>query len=455
MRFKKITKPSEVDLNIVGAKLLLGNQLLDGGISIEEGKIIKIGKEPSLPKADKIHDVKGLLTIPGLIDTHVHLRDLQLSYKEDFHTGTCAAAAGGFTTILDMPNNIPPTYSAANLRLRRDEAMTKVIVNVGFHAGLVDDKSEIRKMSSMGIYSFKLYMNNRHSQIDIENDAALAENFSTCKMINVPITVHAEDRPTIEQRINKFKGKPIELKDYCYIHDSDVEEKAVKRIIGIAEKTGATIHICHISNGSTIDEIEKARDKGISVTGEITPHHMILSQDDLEKLGGWALMDPPLRKISETENLWNSLSNKEFLTVASDHAPHTLLEKSSQDIREIIPGIPGLETTLPILLTKVSRGRLSLSAIPQILAERPAKIFGLKGKGELSEGADADITILDLKKEFVIDPDKFHSKARYSPFAGENCVGCVSKVFLAGKMIFENGEILTPPGSGQVLGVQT
>jgi dihydroorotase len=421
LRFKKITKPSEVDLNIVGAKLLLGNQLLDGGISIEEGKIIKIGKEPSLPKADKIHDVKGLLTIPGLIDTHVHLRDLQLSYKEDFHTGTCAAAAGGFTTILDMPNNIPPTYSAANLRLRRDEAMTKVIVNVGFHAGLVDDKSEIRKMSSMGIYSFKLYMNNRHSQIDIENDAALAENFSTCKMINVPITVHAEDRPTIEQRINKFKGKPIELKDYCYIHDSDVEEKAVKRIIGIAEKTGATIHICHISNGSTIDEIEKARDKGISVTGEITPHHMILSQDDLEKLGGW----------------------------------DTLLEKSSQDIREIIPGIPGLETTLPILLTKVSRGRLSLSAIPKILAERPAKIFGLKGKGELSEGADADITILDLKKEFVIDPDKFHSKARYSPFAGENCVGCVSKVFLAGKMIFENGEILTPPGSGQVLGVQT
>ncbi|WP_455278097.1 dihydroorotase [[Eubacterium] cellulosolvens] len=455
MRFKKIAKPSEVDLNIVGAKLLIGNQLLEGGISIEEGKIIKIGKEPSLPKADIIHDVKGLLAIPGLIDSHVHLRDLQLSYKEDFYTGTCAAAAGGFTTILDMPNNIPPTYSAANLRLRRDEAITKVIVNVGFHAGLVDDKSEIRKMSSMGVYSFKLYMNRRQSQIDFEDDAALVENFSTCKMINAPITVHAEDGSIIKQRMNEFKGKPIELKDYSYIHDLDVEEKAVDRIIEIEEKTGATIHICHISNSSTINKIEKARDKGMPVTGEITPHHMILSNNDLEKLGGWALMDPPLRKLSEVENLWNGLSSKQFLTVASDHAPHSLLEKSSQDIREITPGIPGLETTVPILLTKVSRGMLSLSLIPQILAERPAKIFGLKGKGELSEGADADITILDLEKEFVIDPEKFHSKARYSPFAGENCVGGVSKVFLAGEMIFENGEIFTPPGSGQVLGVQT
>ncbi|WP_455369843.1 dihydroorotase [[Eubacterium] cellulosolvens] len=452
MRFKKIAKSSEVDLNIIGAKLLIGNQLLEGGISIEEGKIAKIGKEPSLPKADKIHDVKGLLAIPGLIDTHVHLRDLQLSYKEDFYTGTSAAAAGGFTTVLDMPNNSPPTYSAANLRLRRDEAITKVIVNVGFHAGLVNDESEIRKMSSMGVYSFKLYMNDRHSSIDVENDAIIAENLSTCKIINVPITVHAEDRSTIEQRLNDFKGKPVELKDYCYIHDLDVEEKAVKRIIEIAEKTGATIHICHISNSSTINQIEEARNKGVNVTGEITPHHMLLSMNDLEKLGGWALMDPPLRKISETENLWKGLSSKEFLTVASDHAPHSLLEKSSQDIREIKPGIPGLETTVPILLTKISRGMLSLFTIPQILSERPAKIFGLKGKGELSEGADADITILDLKKEFVIDPDKFHSKARYSPFAGENCVGGVSKVFLAGEMIFENGEILTPPGSGQVLG---
>ena len=453
MRFKKITKPSEVEVNIVGAKLLFGNELLEGGISIEEGKIVKIGKESSLPKADRIYDVKGLLAIPGLIDTHVHLRDLQLSYKEDFYTGTCSAAAGGFTTVLDMPNNIPPTNSATNLRLRRDQAITKVIVNVGFHAGLVNNQSEIQKMSSMGIYSFKLYMNNRHSLIDIEDDASIAESFSICKINNVPITVHAEDRITIEQRMNDFKGKQIELEDYCFIHDSDVEEKAVKRIIQIAEQTGATIHICHISNSSTINQIEEARIRGVLVTGEITPHHMILSKNDLKKLGGWALMDPPLREMNETENLWNGLS-KEFITVASDHAPHSLLEKSSKDIREIIPGIPGLETTVPILLTKVSRGRLSLSTIPKILAERPAKIFGLKGKGVLSEGSDADITIIDLKKEFVIDPEKFQSKARYSPFAGENCVGCVSKVFLAGNMIFENGEVLAPPGSGKVLGDQ-
>ncbi len=441
----------EADANIVGARLLVGNDLIEGGISIEEGKITKIGKTSSLPRAQQNYNAKGLVAIPGLIDTHVHLRDLQLAYKEDFYTGTCAAAAGGFTTVLDMPNNVPPTNSAANLRLRRDAAIGKIVTNLGFHAGLVGDPTELEKMRDMGAYSFKLYLNDAQAAIDTNSDPAITDAFSTCALLKIPISVHAEDRATIEERMSKFKGKPLRLEDYSYVHGPDAEFKGVKRILEITGKSGATVHLCHMSLASSIDVIKGARSVHMQVSCEATPHHLLLSKKNQDELKGWALSDPPLRDLQEVRNLWKEFLSLEFTTIASDHAPHSLAEKSSPDAREIKPGMPGLETTLPLLLTKVSQGELSLSKVVELLAHRPAKIFGLQGKMGLTEGADADITLIDLEKEYVIDPEKFHSKARYSPFAGYRCKGQVSKVIVGGQMVFENGEIVAPPGVGQVL----
>jgi dihydroorotase len=439
------------DLNIIRSRLFVGNDLVEAGIAIEEGKIIKIGNESSLPKAEQTLNAKGLVAIPGLIDTHVHLRDLQLSYKEDFYSGTCAAAAGGFTTVFDMPNNLPPTNSASNLRLRRDAAANKIVTNVGFHACLVEDQTELQRMCAMGVHSFKLYMNDANSPIDTTDDSALKDVFSNCASMNVPITVHAEDREIIEKRLAGFRGKPLRPEDYSMIHGPEAESRGVERILEVTSESGETVHVCHVSLTSSINAIEKSRNIGTKVTCEITPQHLLLSRSDLERFGGWALTDPPLRDPRESKGLWKSLSDLSFITIASDHAPHSLPEKSSPDAREIRPGIPGLETTLPLLLTKVNRGELSLKQMIECLAERPARIFRLQGKGRLEERADADITLIDLNSEHTIDPQKFHSKAKYSPFAGQKCKGKASKVFIAGQLVFDEGEVIVPPGTGRIL----
>lgn len=441
----------EADTNIVGAKLLVGNELVEAGISLEEGKILKIGKEPNLPKAEQTHDVKGLLASPGLIDAHVHLRDLQLSYKEDFFTGTCAAAAGGFTTVLDMPNNIPPTDSAGNLRLRRDAAISKIVVNVGFHGALLDDQEEARRMRAMGVCSFKLYLNDPKPSMNIDDDSVILSALSNCASINVPVTVHAEDRTSIERRLKGFEGKPLGFDGYTNVHSPSVELMAIKRILELGASSGAHLHLCHISSGSSLSTLEEARNRGARITCEVTPHHLLLSRKDMEMLGGWALADPPLRDIRDVRDLWKGLPVLDFLIIASDHAPHSLAEKSSKDVREIRPGIPGLETTAPLLLDQVNKGQLPLPRFIELLAERPAKIFGLQGRGVLSEGVEADITMLDLKAEHTINPENFHSKARYSPFAGQKCRGKVSKVFVGGQIVFDNGEIVVSPGTGRIV----
>jgi len=249
----------------------------------------------------------------------------------------------------------------------------------------------------------------------------------------------------------KFKGKPLKLEDYSYIHGPEAEFKGVKRVLQIAGRSGATVHLCHISLASCLDAVKGARSIHIQVSCEATPHHLLLSRRNQEELRGWAMSDPPLRDLQEVKRLWKEFLSLEFITIASDHAPHSLAEKSSPDAREIKPGMPGLETTLPLLLTKVSQGELSLSKVVELLAHRPASIFGLQGKMGLREGADADITLIDLEKDYIINPEKFHSKARYSPFAGYRCKGQVSKVIVGGQMVFENGEIVAPPGVGRVL----
>ncbi len=441
----------EADTNITGARLLVGNDLTEGGISVEDGKIVKVGKRSNLPKAGQSYDVKGLVAVPGLIDSHVHLRDLQLSYKEDFYTGTSAAAAGGFTTVLDMPNNVPPTNSVANLRLIRDAAVSKIVVNVGFHAGLVNDEAELRGMRSLGAFSFKLYMNKPEPSINVDSETELTNILSTCALLKTPATIHAEDRETIETRLREYHGKPLGIEDYMYVHGPEAESIAVSRALEVAGASGATIHLCHITLASSVAAIKEARERGIAVSCEFTPHHLFLFRKAIEQFGGWALTDPPLRDPQNARALLKELSNTPFAIVASDHAPHSLAEKSSQDAREIKTGIPGLETTLPLMLNHVNKGYLSLSTLVEILAKRPARIFKLQGKGELTEGSDADITLLDLKGEHVIDPEKFHSKSRYSPFAGTKCKGRVSKVFVGGKLVLEGEEIAAPAGTGRIV----
>jgi len=433
------------DKNIIGAKLVIGNELIEAGISIIDGKIHKIAKKNNLPKTDTVINAKDLIIIPGLIDAHVHLRDMQLSYKEDFFTGTCASASGGFTTILDMPNTIPPTITCENLKRKINSAKKKTIVNLGFHAMLTNKIFELHGMARMGAFSFKLYLNGDQNSFEINDDELLYELMQECEKMKVPLTIHAED-PFREKR--SLNGS---LEDLADLHNKELEINAVKRIITLAKKSKVQIHICHVSTFEALALIEKAKKDGSNISCEATPHHLLLSNESFNELGSLVLTDPPIRDRVNAKKLWNAMINGKIDMVASDHAPHTLKEKLSSNICDIPSGIPGLETTVPLLLTKVNSGRLTLSRLVEVLAEKPSKIFQMRNKGRLKEGMDADLTLIDLKAENVINSKNLYTKSEYSPFEGFKCKGKVSKVILAGEVIVDSGEIIANSGSGEII----
>jgi dihydroorotase len=439
-------------INLINVKIPYLEELLEGGMHVEEGRIIKIGKEANLPRADRTINAKGLIAIPGLIDAHVHLRDLQLSYKEDFYTGTCAAAAGGFTTVLDMPNTVPATDSSIRLKEKYERAEKEIVVNVGFHAGLTDRLEEISKLARLGAFSFKLNLYKPTPEIAVEDDGLMTQLLLKCKDVRRPVTVHAEDRELIERKRSQLKtGKKPTVEDFLRAHSKEAELLAVNRMIDLAKTTRAHLHICHLSAIKSLNSIEEARRKGLRVTCETSPHYIFLNENYLRRLKGIALTVPPVRDSTNSQMLWNAFIDSRIDLIATDHAPHAEEEKTLDDVWKVSPGIPGLETALPLLLTQVNRGQLRLSRLVRAMSEEPASIFGLRGKGRLKQGGDADLTLIDLKAKFKIDSTRFHSKAKLSPFNGFKCQGKPVKTFVAGKLVMDNGEIVAKKGTGSIL----
>ena len=431
------------DINIVGAKLLKGNDLINADISIGNGKIVKIGKHSNIPKADNEIDANGLIALPGLIDVHVHLRDMQLSHKEDFYSGTCAAAAGGFTTVLDMPNTIPPTDSCERLKEKIDVAKQKAMVNIGFHGMLINKVHELVGLAQMGVISFKLYLNKYNQDLDVRNDELLSKLMKECAQLNIPLTIHAEEL----SKVNEIDS----LNNHIKNRSEKLEVNALRRILGLVKKSNCQVHICHLSASKSVQIMKEEKNSGLNISCEVTPHHLFLNEELFKEHGALVLTDPPLRNRNTAENLFNALKEGVIDIVASDHAPHTLKEKLSSNANEVPPGIPGLETTLPLLLTEVNSKRLTLKRIVDILAENPARIFHLYNKGVLEEGKDADLTLIDLKAEHIIHSDRLFTKAEFSPFDGFKCKGRAVKVFVSGNQVIESGEIIENPGLGKVI----
>jgi len=443
-----------IDLNIVEARILTESGFIECGIAIDEGKIQKIGKPVNLPKSSSTINVKGKVVLPGLIDAHVHLRDLELSYKEDFQSGTSAAAAGGFTTVLDMPNSKPPTNNPARLMEKKAQAESKVLVDVGFYGAFPRRENDFKRMAELGIIGFKLNMYSPSTELNINNDEILTGALKKTAELNLPVAIHAEDRTMIiemEEKLRKAGKNSPEA--YLSARNPKAEITALNHILPLIKKTKVKAHISHVSLAESLKIIEKAKRNGLALTCEATPHHLLLTENELNQLGGIAITDPPLRSRSDAAQLLKKLNAGIIDTVASDHAPHSLNEKRKANVWEIPPGIPGLETTLPLMLTQVNEGTLSLRRVINALAEKPAEIFNLK-KGYLNPMLSADLTIVDLKQKFKIDSSKFYSKAKYSPFDGWQVTGKPVKTFVAGELIMDDGEIVAEPGSGHVISVK-
>ncbi len=441
-----------VDSVLTNAKAYLNGQIVDCSIAIEEGKIFKIGKETQMPSADQKTNLKNLLVLPGLIDEHVHLRDEAKAYKEDFQTGTAAAAAGGFTTVLDMPNNEPVTMSSSALRNRMDLAERKILVNVGFYSEFPKKMADLADIVSEGAVGFKLFMGSQVGGLNIDSDEDLADAFKEAAKVNLPVAVHAEDKALLIKNEEKLKqAQKNGIAAFQDAHSEMVELDAIERLLKTSAPTDVRLHFCHVTTEKGLNAIVEAKKSGRKVTCEVTPNHLLLSTADLEHYGQLLIMAPPVRGKSHVEALWKGLEDGWVDALGSDHAPHASNEKSASSVWDVKVGVPGLETTLPLILTLVKKNRLSFTQAVQLLAEKPAEIYGLTDRGRLEQGKNADLTVIDFNRKFKIDASKFKSKAKYSPYDGWEVQGKPVKTFVGGLLVFDEGEIVAKAGSGSIV----
>ncbi len=393
-------------------------------IAVKDGKIAEISKLNI--EADKEIDAKTNYVLPGFIDPHVHFRDPGLTKKEDFKTGSEAAAAGGFTTVIDMPNTIPKTNTYKAFKEKLEIANKKCIINFKLQAG-VNTLEEMKKIMKLEPASFKIFM-------DLEDDETLEKIFKDLAILknetnyNGLVTAHCEKQSIILDNMEKYKDSTEPIA-YSYVRNSLSEEESVKQAINLSSKNNLKLHICHLSSKKALKMAKEA-----NVSYEFTPHHLLLNNDYYNKLGTIIKTNPPLRE--EKDKI--SISDIDETTIiGTDHAPHTLEEKH-KGVFNSSPGISNIETVVPLLLTEVNKNNIDLKLIPKILSENVAKVFNLKTKGKIAIGYDADFTIIDLKKEGKFNIDSFKTKGKYSPFDGWEYQGKSIMTIVNGKIIVKD-----------------
>ena len=441
-----------VDSVLTNAKAYINRELIPCSIAIENGKIFKISKETHMPKSDEKIDLKNFLVLPGLIDSHVHLRAEGKSYKEDFYTGTAAAAGGGFTTVLDMPNNKPVTLNAELLKNRMRLAQKRILVNVGFYSEFPKDLNEIPKIINQGAIAFKLFMARQIGGLNIDNDGLVKDALTKVRDLDSPLAVHAEDKDLLMTNERKLKNKnKDDLNAFFKVHSEEVEYIAIKRVLSLNKEIGAHVHFCHVTTKAGLDLIIEAKKSSSNITCEVTPNHLFLSNNDSDHYGPLIIMMPPLRDKNNVNALWNAIKSGWIDTMGSDHAPHTKKEKIGSNIWDIKVGIPGLETILPLMLTMVNKRQITIGDVVTLLSENPAKLFNFSNLGCIKQGKNADLTVLDLKKKYTIDVSKFHSKAKYSPYDGWEVQGMPIKTIVNGSLIMDEQRIVANMGTGSIL----
>jgi len=373
-----------------------------------------------------------MLTLPGLIDPHVHLRDPGQTEKEDFYTGTSAALAGGYTCILDMPNNKIPITTLERLDEKIKIAREKIVCDVGFYFGSVGDNlNEFEKVKNK-VIGIKLYLNETTGNLKMTDLNLLEKIFTALSSTKI---ISSQSMSLHSSILSTKKSEPLKSKLPILVH---AEEKRVEDVINVVRKIRIQTHFCHISNSFDLKQIIKAKEDNLPISCGVTPHHLFLTEKDVETLGPFAKMKPPLATKKDQDFLWKNLSYIDV--VESDHAPHTIEEKKGG---EPPYGVPGLETTLPLLLTAMSENRLTIDDIIRLCHKNPAKIFNIQ--------TDPQTKIeINTHDSYFIIPDSLFTKCGWSPFDGWKVKGKVKRVFIRGKKVFEDGKILAKPGFGQV-----
>jgi dihydroorotase len=439
---------STVDLVIRGGRVVSPDSVIDAGVAINDGVIVAVGSDDVMPPARETLDAKGLHVLPGAIDVHVHFRDPGYPHKEDFSTGTAAAAFGGVTTVFDMPNTIPPTGTAEVLAAKHRMAAAAAHVDFGLYGLLGEDTiAHVPDLVEGGVIGFKLYMGNTFGKIPSPSTGAMLEAFEVVARTGKRVSLHAETNSIMERRESRMRdaGRHDPLA-HLASRPAVVAVEAVSRAAILAEWTGARIHILHISSAEELRPLREAKARGVDITGETCPQYLFLSADDYARLGGVIRVNPPVREAKNQALLWDALANGTIDLIATDHAPHAPEEKTRNDIWTVDCGFPGVETQMPLMLTEVANGRASICDYVRWSAANPAKIWGLyPRKGVIQAGAQADFALVDLNRAWTIDDAKLQSRAKITPWHGRAVRGLPVHTLVRGRSVMRDRALV--PGT--------
>ena len=436
-----------------------GTLITSGGqrradVAMADGLVVAIGDDVG-PGTDAI-DVRGLFILPGLIDGHVHFREPGLEHEETWLTGSLSAAMGGVATVLDMPNTIPPTDTIERVRDKLARAARSSYVDFGVFGLLGESAESVAEIASSGLLvGLKVFMGPSTGGLRAPDDEGMRRALKIAREVGLRVAFHAEERAVIGRSEAQVRstGRTDALA-HLNARPASAEVVAIERVGRLLYDTGARGHILHLSSAAGLAAVERWRAEGVDLTCEVTPHHLLLGRDVYGAAGGVASVNPPIRGGSDAAALREALADGRIDIVASDHAPHIVADKRRPSIWDVPAGFAGVETALPLLLTRgVHEGWLTLERLVHATSEAPARTWGLwPRKAGLEVGSDADLTIVDLDRAGVIAEAALHGLNNLSPFEGWATRGAAVATIVRGQIVMRDGELLALPGTGRRVG---
>jgi dihydroorotase len=445
---------AEVDLVVSNGTLVTGDgEFPSTGVAIENGTIVEIGRDDALPSARRRLDARGNYILPGVIDDHVHFREPGLTYKEDFGTGSLAAAMGGVTCVCDMPNTRPPTATAELVREKQRLAEAHSYVDFGIY-GLIaqDNLDQLLPMAEAGVVGYKCYLGETTGNIPAPDDGMLFEQMQTIASAGLRAGFHAENNAIMQHYIAKLKeAGRTDARAHLDSRPAVCELEAIQRVCLFSRVTGCPAHIFHLSSEGGLNLLRGWRATGVDVTCETGPHYCFLPDDIYEQVGTVVRMNPPVR--GKGDALLEGLINGDVDFIATDHSPHTPEEKLHDDTWQATSGFVGVETSVQLFLSEaVNAGKMTLPQFVRASSTNVARTWGMARKGQLAIGCDGDVTIVDLSREWVLDANKLHSRNHITPFDGWRGRGLPVATVVRGQVMVENGQLTGEPKGRMVRG---
>ncbi|WP_421724422.1 dihydroorotase [Bauldia sp.] len=444
-----------IDTAIIGGTIATEEGLFPASVGIDDGRIVAVGDAETLPAARESIDARGKIVMPGVVDVHVHFREPGMTHKEDWGTGSAAAALGGVTTVFEMPNTDPPVDTIEHFEIKKAFAEASSHVDFGIY-GLLGEHNldQLPALAEAGVCGYKLFLGNTTGDLPCPSDGAVLEGFEILAELGLRCTIHAENSPILFWRQNKMIAAG-RRDPYAHLaaRTDVVAVEALNRSAIFAEWTGARIHIAHESCAASLPFIRFFKARGVDMTVETLPQYLYLNAESMLEPGGEVIrMNPPIRQKANQAPLWEGLSDGSIDMISTDHAPHARSEKYGDDIWKIACGFPGVQTSLPLMLDAVSKGRLSMPDCVRLMCGAAARAFGLYGvKGVIRPGADADIVMVDPDATLVLRSEDLASRGKVLPYEGWEVNGKPVLTMLRGKTVAKEGVMVGQAGFGRMV----